>query len=101
MDMICALTSPSNGPIMARQCVLKNVVYRWRSLTVSTQMYVPGTLNDVEHVLVDVGTGYYVEKVTYLLLNVYYCQLCQNKWYLIIFYLSRMWRTRRHSSSVK
>lgn len=26
-------------------------------------MYVPGTLNDVEHVLVDVGTGYYVEKV--------------------------------------
>uniref|UniRef100_A0A3P9K5I1 Prefoldin subunit 5 n=1 Tax=Oryzias latipes TaxID=8090 RepID=A0A3P9K5I1_ORYLA len=26
------------------------------------QMYVPGTLNDVEHVLVDVGTGYYVEK---------------------------------------
>uniref|UniRef100_A0A668UAY5 Prefoldin subunit 5 n=1 Tax=Oreochromis aureus TaxID=47969 RepID=A0A668UAY5_OREAU len=25
-------------------------------------MYVPGTLNDVEHVLVDVGTGYYVEK---------------------------------------
>lgn len=29
----------------------------------ATQMYVPGTLNDVEHVLVDVGTGYYVEKV--------------------------------------
>uniref|UniRef100_A0A3Q0QQ63 Prefoldin subunit 5 n=1 Tax=Amphilophus citrinellus TaxID=61819 RepID=A0A3Q0QQ63_AMPCI len=28
----------------------------------ATQMYVPGTLNDVEHVLVDVGTGYYVEK---------------------------------------
>lgn len=28
-----------------------------------SQMYVPGTLNDVEHVLVDVGTGYYVEKV--------------------------------------
>uniref|UniRef100_A0A672JJC2 Prefoldin 5 n=1 Tax=Salarias fasciatus TaxID=181472 RepID=A0A672JJC2_SALFA len=28
----------------------------------SLNMYVPGTLNDVEHVLVDVGTGYYVEK---------------------------------------
>lgn len=27
-------------------------------------MYVPGSLNDVENVLVDVGTGYYVEKVT-------------------------------------
>lgn len=26
-------------------------------------MYVPGKLHDVEHVLIDVGTGYYVEKV--------------------------------------
>ncbi|XP_020339039.1 prefoldin subunit 5 [Oncorhynchus kisutch] len=28
----------------------------------TSSMYIPGTLNDVEHVLVDVGTGYYVEK---------------------------------------
>ncbi|XP_057703270.1 prefoldin subunit 5-like [Corythoichthys intestinalis] len=28
----------------------------------TSSMYVPGTLNDVERVLVDVGTGYYVEK---------------------------------------
>ncbi|CAB1353750.1 unnamed protein product [Coregonus sp. 'balchen'] len=28
----------------------------------TSSMYVPGTLHDVEHVLVDVGTGYYVEK---------------------------------------
>ncbi|MED6289877.1 Prefoldin subunit 5 [Characodon lateralis] len=28
----------------------------------TSSMYVPGTLNDVEYVLVDVGTGYYVEK---------------------------------------
>ncbi|KAL6457972.1 hypothetical protein MHYP_G00332020 [Metynnis hypsauchen] len=28
----------------------------------TSSMYVPGTLNDVEHVLVDVGTGYFVEK---------------------------------------
>jgi len=27
-------------------------------------MYVPGKLNDVNHVLVDVGTGYFVEKVS-------------------------------------
>ncbi|NWR82141.1 PFD5 protein, partial [Centropus unirufus] len=27
-----------------------------------SQMYVPGKLSDVERVLVDVGTGYYVEK---------------------------------------
>lgn len=29
----------------------------------SRQMYVPGKLNDVENVMVNVGTGYYVEKV--------------------------------------
>ncbi|KAJ0069123.1 hypothetical protein NL108_018149, partial [Boleophthalmus pectinirostris] len=28
----------------------------------TSSMYVPGRLNDVEHVLIDVGTGYYVEK---------------------------------------
>ncbi|KAK3575126.1 hypothetical protein QTP86_020810, partial [Hemibagrus guttatus] len=28
----------------------------------TSSMYVPGTLNDVEHVLINVGTGYYVEK---------------------------------------
>lgn len=27
-------------------------------------MYVPGKLHDVNHVLVDVGTGYFVEKVS-------------------------------------
>lgn len=27
-------------------------------------MYVPGKLHGVEHVLIDVGTGYYVEKVS-------------------------------------
>uniref|UniRef100_A0A8I5Y1V4 Prefoldin subunit 5 n=1 Tax=Rattus norvegicus TaxID=10116 RepID=A0A8I5Y1V4_RAT len=31
-------------------------------LTLASQMYVPGKLHDVEHVLIDVGTGYYVEK---------------------------------------
>ncbi|XP_059426158.1 prefoldin subunit 5-like [Carassius carassius] len=28
----------------------------------TSSMYVPGKLNDVDHVLVDVGTGYFVEK---------------------------------------
>ncbi|KAG8452680.1 hypothetical protein GDO86_004462 [Hymenochirus boettgeri] len=28
----------------------------------TSSMYVPGTLNDVSSVLIDVGTGYYVEK---------------------------------------
>ncbi|KFU84736.1 Prefoldin subunit 5, partial [Chaetura pelagica] len=28
------------------------------------QMYVPGKLSDVERVLIDIGTGYYVEKGT-------------------------------------
>nr|XP_033794700.1 prefoldin subunit 5 [Geotrypetes seraphini] len=30
----------------------------------TSSMYVPGKLNDVEHVLIDVGTGYYVEKTS-------------------------------------
>ena len=30
----------------------------------TSSMYVPGKLHDVEHVLIDVGTGYYVEKVS-------------------------------------
>ncbi|NXL91650.1 PFD5 protein, partial [Alectura lathami] len=32
------------------------------SLTTPRQMYVPGKLSDIERVLIDVGTGYYVEK---------------------------------------
>ncbi|XP_075407732.1 prefoldin subunit 5 [Tenrec ecaudatus] len=28
----------------------------------TSSMYVPGKLHDVDHVLIDVGTGYYVEK---------------------------------------
>ncbi|XP_073708663.1 prefoldin subunit 5 [Garra rufa] len=31
----------------------------------TSSMYVPGKLNDVDHVLVDVGTGYFVEKVSH------------------------------------
>lgn len=34
------------------------------SLILAFQMYVPGKLHDVGHVLIDVGTGYYVEKVS-------------------------------------
>lgn len=37
-----------------------------------SQMYVPGSLNDVENVLVDIGTGYYVEKATKFLLQSLY-----------------------------
>ncbi|XP_053777430.1 prefoldin subunit 5 isoform X2 [Desmodus rotundus] len=32
------------------------------SVSFPQKMYVPGKLHDVEHVLIDVGTGYYVEK---------------------------------------
>lgn len=28
----------------------------------TTSLYVPGTLSDTQNVLVDIGTGYYVEK---------------------------------------
>jgi prefoldin subunit 5 len=33
----------------------------------TTSLYVPGTLADPENVIVDVGTGFYVEKVGSLL----------------------------------
>uniref|UniRef100_A0A8D3CF07 Prefoldin 5 n=1 Tax=Scophthalmus maximus TaxID=52904 RepID=A0A8D3CF07_SCOMX len=41
---------------------LKVVQTKYVEAKDSLNMYVPGTLNDVENVLVDVGTGYYVEK---------------------------------------
>ncbi|KAL0978389.1 hypothetical protein UPYG_G00169870 [Umbra pygmaea] len=40
----------------------KNNAGKQLLVPLTSSMYVPGTLNDVEHVLVDVGTGYYVEK---------------------------------------
>ena len=30
----------------------------------TSSLYVPGTLADTEHVIVDIGTGFYVEKTT-------------------------------------
>uniref|UniRef100_A0AAY4C5A6 Prefoldin subunit 5 n=1 Tax=Denticeps clupeoides TaxID=299321 RepID=A0AAY4C5A6_9TELE len=41
---------------------LKVVQTKYVEAKDSLGMYVPGSLNDVDHVLVDVGTGYYVEK---------------------------------------
>ena len=32
-------------------------------MPLTTSLYVPGTLADSENVIVDVGTGFYVEKV--------------------------------------
>ena len=60
----------ANIHIIFLQYPLEDVMCLSRSMLLSlsnasSQMYVPGTLNDVEHVLVDVGTGYYVEKVTF------------------------------------
>ena len=58
-----------------------------------SQMYVPGSLNDVENVLVDIGTGYYVEKATKFLLQSLYIiknqlslQSILSKWF--VFFLS-------------
>jgi prefoldin subunit 5 len=35
-------------------------------------LYVPGKLRDVENVIVDVGTGYYVQKVRILIITIYH-----------------------------
>ena len=32
-------------------------------MPLTSSLYVPGTISDHEHVVVDVGTGYYVKKV--------------------------------------
>ncbi len=37
-------------------------------MPLTTSLYVPGTLADPENVIVDVGTGFYVEKVGVFLL---------------------------------
>uniref|UniRef100_A0A8C4S570 Prefoldin subunit 5 n=1 Tax=Erpetoichthys calabaricus TaxID=27687 RepID=A0A8C4S570_ERPCA len=51
--------------VEAKECV--NVLSKENEgkellVPLTSSMYVPGVLNDVEHVLVDIGTGYYVEK---------------------------------------
>jgi prefoldin alpha subunit len=46
----------------------------------TSSLYVPGRLVDVENVLIDVGTGYYVQKVRpYLLLRWIFCSLCSTR----------------------
>lgn len=40
-------------------CIGKTIL-----IPLTTSLYVPGTLASTSHVLVDVGTGYYVEKTT-------------------------------------
>lgn len=37
----------------------------------TNSLYVPGKLSDVEHVIVDIGTGYYVKKVVAYQLRLY------------------------------
>ena len=33
-------------------------------MRLTSSLYVPGTLADTEHVIVDIGTGFYIEKTT-------------------------------------
>ena len=37
-------------------------------LPLTNSLYVPGKLTDLDSVIVDIGTGYYVKKVFYILL---------------------------------
>ncbi|XP_011799335.1 PREDICTED: prefoldin subunit 5-like isoform X2 [Colobus angolensis palliatus] len=51
--------------VEAKDCLnMLNKSNEWKELHVplTSSMYVPGKLHDVEHVLIHVGTGYYVEK---------------------------------------
>jgi len=51
------ITSVRNG--VNDECAGKTLL-----IPLTTSLYVPGELSSTEHVLVDVGTGYYVEKST-------------------------------------
>lgn len=60
----CLCHLPALYPFNCFPCISLSIEKKNEVLDSSTsQMYVPGSLNDVENVLVDVGTGYYVEKV--------------------------------------
>nr|XP_035134812.2 prefoldin subunit 5-like [Callithrix jacchus] len=50
--------------VEAKDClnVLNKSEVKELLVPLTSSMYVPGKLHDVEHVLIDVGTGYYVEK---------------------------------------
>lgn len=48
----------------ARLCADKTIL-----VPLTNSLYVPGKLNDTEHVIVDIGTGYYVKKVRSMALD--------------------------------
>ncbi|RXM28316.1 La-related protein 4 [Acipenser ruthenus] len=66
-DCMNVLKTENKGKELLVPLTSSNVFYMvfvsmLHPLDPASEMYVPGTLSDVEHVLVDVGTGYYVEK---------------------------------------
>ncbi len=54
------LPSPSRGRVVADFVTTGKTIL----VPLTSSLYVPGKLADTEHVLVDVGTGFYVEKTT-------------------------------------
>lgn len=47
------------------------MIYEDKTILVplTNSLYVPGKLSDPENVIVDIGTGYYVKKVHFLILR--------------------------------
>lgn len=64
---MCYVFPTTSGKIY----LLKNMYARMAEqdmlVPLTASLYVPGSLKDAENVLVDVGTGYYVEKVCVLM----------------------------------
>ncbi|KAK3626488.1 subunit of tubulin prefoldin [Elasticomyces elasticus] len=50
--------------VSIKQGVAENAKNKPLLVPLTSSLYVPGKLADTEHVLVDVGTGFYVEKTT-------------------------------------
>lgn len=68
---ISELTPTSKGPSSTRENSGQDadIVGKEILIPLTSSLYVPGKLTDVENVVIDVGTGYYVKKVSV-------CHLC-------------------------
>ena len=60
--------------IMVNGCLMYDRLDTTILVPLTNSLYVPGKLSDTEHVIVDIGTGYYVKKVITYQLASYSCR---------------------------
>lgn len=52
----------TNNPYKTKMIIDKTIL-----VPLTNSLYIPGKISDPEHVIIDVGTGYYVKKVGWIL----------------------------------